>query len=392
MTNKPVLGNIRILDFSWVLAGPYATRLMADFGAEVIKIQPLLQGASDRYDQGYYNTWNRNKLGITLNLNQPEGIALVKKLVQISDIIVENFSPRVMANWGISYHSLKKLKPNIIMASLSIMGHSGPWRNYSGFGPTAQAFSGITHLTAYPGHPPSGLGFSYADHIAALYTSLALMGALEFRNRTGKGQYIDLSETEAIAGLLSGAIRDYTLEGIDPQPEGNSSSIAAPYGVYPCLGTDRWCAISVTNEIEWAGFKSALGHPQWAEDNRFTASSDRIKNSEALDHYIRSWTQGHEAEEVMVLLQREGVPAGITQNASDLAHDPQLQSRSFFIDLTHSVLGKTTTDASPIRLTNSPAEYRRASPSPGQDNDYIFREVLRLSDAEINRLRRDKII
>ena len=158
MATQPILHGIRILDFSWVLAGPYATRLLADFGAEVIKVQPLLPEAEDKFSQGYYNTWNRNKLGITLNLGKPEGIEIAKKLVKISDAVVENFSPRVMVNWGLDYPELRKLKPDIILLSMSVMGHTGPWRNYTGFGPTVQAFSGITYLTSYPDQPPLGIG------------------------------------------------------------------------------------------------------------------------------------------------------------------------------------------------------------------------------------------
>ncbi len=202
MTNQTVLNNIRILDFSWVLAGPYATRVLADFGAEVIKVQPLQPEAEDRFSRGYYNIWNRNKLGITLNLNKPQGVALAKKMVGISDAVVENFAPRVMANWGLDYGNLKKLRPDIIMLSMSTMGNSGPWRDYVGFGPTVQAFSGMTYLTSYRDTPPSGLGFSYADHVAGLMAALALLGAMEYRHRTGEGQYIDVSQVEAMSSLL----------------------------------------------------------------------------------------------------------------------------------------------------------------------------------------------
>jgi benzylsuccinate CoA-transferase BbsF subunit len=387
-----ILKSIRILDFSWVLAGPYATRLLADFGAEVIKIQPLSAEAGDRYSRGYYNTWNRNKLGITLNLNQPGGVEIAKRLVKISDAVVENFSPRVMANWGLSYSDLKTLKPDIIVLSLSILGHTGPWRDYTGFGPTAQAFSGITSLTAYAGQPPAGIGFSYADHVAALYACLAFMGALEYRLKTGKGQYIDLSETEATTGLLSEAIRDYTLAGREPQAAGNNSDEIAPQGVYSCRGNDRWCAISVTAEGEWASFKRAVGHPLWAEDASFATPDDRRKNREALDSFIQDWTQVHAAEEVMAIMQQEGVPAGVVQNASDLVHDPQLKSRGFFFSLDHPVLGNTTADSSPIRLSGNPAQYRRAAPVPGQDNEYVYGGLLGLSESEINKLRKEEII
>ncbi len=254
-----VLHNIRILDFTWVLAGPYATRLLADFGAEVIKVQPLLPEAEDRFSRGYYNTWNRNKLGITLNLAKPEGIALAKRLVAISDAVVENFAPRVMANWGLDYSNLKRIKPDIIMLSMSAMGQTGPWRNYTGFGPTIQAFSGMTYLSSFPGSPPTGLGFAYADHVAGLFASLALLSALEYRRGTGEGQLIDVSQVEAMASLLGGAILDYTASGKEPLPMGNASPDAAPHNVYPCRGDDRWCAIAVSSDEARRSFKRARG-------------------------------------------------------------------------------------------------------------------------------------
>ncbi|GAI01091.1 unnamed protein product, partial [marine sediment metagenome] len=321
MTNRPVLHGIRILDFTWVLAGPYATRVLADFGAEVIKIQPLMPEAEDEFSRGYYNTWNRNKLGITLNLSKPQGVALAKRLVTISDAVVENFTPRVMANWGLDYDSLKKLKPDLIMLSLSTMGNTGPWRDYAGFGPTIQAFSGITYLTSFPGEPPLGLGTSYADHIAGLVACLALLGALEYRQRTGEGQYIDVSQVEAMASLLGDAILDYTVDGRQVEPVGNSSTEAAPHGVYRCRGDDRWCAIAVFTEDQWQGFKRALGNPPWAEARRFASLAGRLKNSEQLNRLVEDWTKEHTAEEAMALLQEQGVAAGVVQDASDLAQD-----------------------------------------------------------------------
>ncbi len=401
---EPILQNIRILDFSWVLAGPYATRLLADFGAEVIKIQPLLPEAQDQYSRGYYNTWNRNKLGITLDLSRAEGLRIAHKLVSISDAVIENFSPRVMANWGLDYPKLTKIKPDLIMVSLSIMGHDGPWRDYVGFGPTAQGFSGITYLTAYEGKPPSGIGYSYADHVAALYASVAFLGALEQRRRTGKGQYIDLSETEAMVASLSDEITAYTRHGILPKPVGNRSERAAPHGVYRCSGEDCWCAIAVTTEEEWEGFKRALGNPAWVEDVRFTSLAGRLENTEALDNLIQEWTMSQKANDIMIALQREGVPAGVVQNAVEIAHDPQLKARGFFIEIPsrsddsnftearQSDPAKIIADASPIRLSEQAAEYRWAAPSPGQDNDYVFRDLLGLDETEIQRLKEKRVI
>ncbi len=392
MTNGGVLHGIRILDFTWVLAGPYATRIEADFGAEVIKVQPLMPEAQGKFNRGYYNTWNRNKLGITLNLNKPQGVALAKKLVGISDAVVENFTARVMANWGLDYDNLKKIKPGIIMLSMSTMGNTGPWRDYAGYGPTIQAFSGITYLTSFPGKPPLGLGYSYADHIAGLVACFALLGALEYRYRTGEGQYIDVSQVEAMSSLLGSAILEYTACGRQVEPVGNGSNEAVPHNVYRCRGDDRWCAIAVSNDGEWHSFRQALGNPPWAEAPRFATLVGRLENADELDRLVEGWTREHTAEEVMALLQGQGVAAGIVQDASDLANDPQLRERGFFIELDHPELGKTVSDAAPIKLSGAPARYSRAAPILGQDNDYVYKQLLGMSDGEVAELRQQGVI
>jgi crotonobetainyl-CoA:carnitine CoA-transferase CaiB-like acyl-CoA transferase len=277
---KPsVLEHIRVLDLTWVLAGPFATRLLADFGAEVIKVQPPLAAGDDSFSRAYYREWNRNKLGITLDLGRPAGLALARRLVSISDAVIENFSPRVMANWGLEYPDLRRIKPDIILVSLSALGHDGPWKDFAGFGPTVQAFSGLTALTAYPGEEPLGVGYSLADHVAGLYAGLALLGALEYRRRTGSGQFIDLSQTETTLSLLGEAFG-----------EGDHGAPAAPQGVYPCLGEDRWCALSVDGDEQWHSFKTALGSPDWAEAPVFATREGRVQRKTELDRLIAGWT------------------------------------------------------------------------------------------------------
>ncbi|MFC2020015.1 CaiB/BaiF CoA transferase family protein [Chloroflexota bacterium] len=391
MTNQGILHRIRILDFSWVLAGPYATRLLADFGAEIIKIQPPPARAEDRFARGYYNTWNRNKRGITLNLNKAEGVAIARRLAGISDAVVDNFTPRVMANWGLDYPNLKRLKPDIIMLSMSTMGSTGPWRDYVGFGPTVQAFSGISHLTSFPDRPPTGLGYSYADHIGGLFACSALLSALEYRRKTGEGQYIDISQVEAMSSLLGSAILDYTAAGLEATPAGNSLPQAAPHNVYRCRGDDRWCAISLSTEEEWQGFCRVLDTPPWTEDKRFANLSKRLKHSEKLDSLIEEWTRERTAEEVMAQLQEQGVAAGVVENAGDLARDPQLKARGFFVQLDHAE-GRTVSDASPIRLSDTPADYNRAAPVMGQDNDYVYGKLLGMSKDELAGLEEQAII
>jgi len=378
MTNQKILNDIRILDFTWVLAGPYATRLLADFGAEVIKVQPLLSTETDDvFSEGYYNTWNRNKLGITLNLDMPEGIELAKKLIRKCDAVIENFTPRVTANWGLDYGNLKKIKPDIIMVSLSLMGQTDPRKDYTGFGPTVHAFSGMTYLTSFPGQPPTGPGFSYADHISALYASLGLLGALEHRRKTGEGQHVDISEVAAMKSLLGDAVGK-------TKPAGNHSKEAAPHNIYPCKGKERWCAVAVFTEEEWDGLKHALGNPDWAGDKRFTTLAGRMENRDELDRRITAWTKERTVEEIIAKLQGNGVPAGMVQDAAGIAGDPQLRLQDFFID--RPDIGRMV-DASPIKLSETPVEYSLPAPEPGRDNAYVYGKLLGLSKKEMAMLK-----
>jgi benzylsuccinate CoA-transferase BbsF subunit len=389
---QSALKGIRILDFSWVLAGPYATRLLADFGAEVIKVQPLLPEAVDTFSRGYYNTWNRNKSGLSLDLSKPQGLEIARRLIKISDIVVENFSPRVLGNWGLDYLEMRKLRADIILLSLSMMGHSGPWRDYSGFGPAIQAFTGMTYLTAYSDKNPIGLGYAYSDHIAGLYGALALQGALEYREKSGQGQYIDLSQTETLLSLMADPMIQHSRDGKVIAPQGNNSDLTAPQGVYPCRGEDRWCAISIDSEEEWRRFRIILGSPTWAENERFELAVDRIRNSDTLNEQIVRWTRQHCAEELADILQSAGIAAEIVKSSSDLAADPHLIEQGFFVHLEHPEMGDTVSDASPIRLSDAPAEYRRAAPMKGQDNDYVLGELLGMKEDEIKKLKQDEVI
>lgn len=389
------LSDLRVLDFTTVLAGPFATRILADHGAEVIKVQSevTVKGAEHNVS-GYFLTWNRNKLGIALNLSKAEGVELAKRLVQISDVLVENFSPRVMKNWGLSYSVLKEIRPDLIMLSMSGMGQTGPWQDYVCFGATIQALSGMTYLTGLPGRAPLGLGYAYADHIAGLMGVLAIMAAVEHRQRTGEGQYIDLSETETMSTLLGTGILDYVCNNEDVLPMANSSvhRLGAPHGVYRCKGEDRWCAIAVFNDEEWSAFCRVLGCPSWTEEGDFVSQLQRWRNSARLDAAVEEWTKQHAAEEVMCLLQSAGIAAGVVQNAADLAGDPQLRSRGFFVQLDHTTMGRTVADASPIRLSDTPAVYERAAPVLGQDNNYVYQTLLGISKGELERLAAEGVV
>jgi crotonobetainyl-CoA:carnitine CoA-transferase CaiB-like acyl-CoA transferase len=386
MDNR-LLHGIRVLDFTWMLAGPYATRIFADFGAEVIKVQSkkTARGVESNLT-GYFNAWNRNKRSITLDLSHPEARAMVLKLTALSDIVIENFSPRVMPNLGLSYEKLKEVKPDLIMLSMSAMGQGGPWKDYVAFAPTLHALSGLTHLTSFEKDAPIGIGYAYADIVAGLYAAFAVLAALEYRDRTGQGQFIDLSEYEAICTLMGPSLLYASLNEKEILPQGNCPDYiaAAPYGCYKCFGEDRWCVIAVFNEKEWESLCRVLGHLGWTKEKRFSTAARRRENRKELDDLLTKWTIQHTAEEVVTLLQEVGISAGVVQNAEDLSRDPQLMSRDFFVPVQHPVLGKTISSRSPIRFKENQTSDWKAAPLLGEDNRYVFLELLGLTESELS--------
>lgn len=386
--NSGILSGVRVLDFTWVLAGPLATRILADFGAEVIKVQsPKKAPGVESNLTGYFNTWNRNKRSITLDMGRLEAKEIVLRLTRISDVVIENFSPRVMSNWGLSYEILKGVRPDLIMASISGMGQTGPWRDFVAFAPTIHALSGLTYLTSFLPGSPIGVGFAHADFIAGLYAAFGVLAALEHRDRTGEGQFIDLSEYETMCSLLGPTFLDSELHHREILPQGNHPEYlqAAPHGCYPCSGRDKWCVIAVFSEAEWKALCRVLDHPSWIYEERFVTLDQRKKHAGELDQLLGQWTAQHTREEIVNLLQKEGVPAGAVQDAEDLADDPQLKAREFFTPLEHPVLGSTITDRSPIIFKDNMARTSwRAAPLLGEDNQYVFGELLDFKENKLS--------
>ncbi len=386
MNEKPLHG-LRVLDFTWMLAGPYATRIFADFGAEVIKVQSkkTARGAESNLT-GHFNTWNRNKRSITLDLSHPEAREIVLKLTKKCDVVIENFSPRVMPNWGLDYEKLKEAKPDLVLLSMSAMGQRGPWKDYVAFAPTLHALSGLTQLTSLNKDTPIGLGYPYADMVAGLYAAFAVLAALEYRDRTGHGQYIDLSEYEAICTLMGPFLLDASVnqKEILPPVDRSDYIAAAPYGCYKCSGEDRWCVIAVSSEAEWQSLCRVLGHPGWITEERFATKAERRKNRKELDDFLSKWTIQHTAEEVVNLLQEAGISSGVVQNAEDLSRDSQLRAGNFFVQLEHPVLGKTVSDRSPIKFEEDYTVDWRAAPRLGEDNRYVFLELLGFTEVELS--------
>jgi crotonobetainyl-CoA:carnitine CoA-transferase CaiB-like acyl-CoA transferase len=333
--------------------------------------------------------WNRNKKAITLDVEHPSGRRLALALVAISDVVVENFSPRVMTNWRLAYPDLRAVNPGIILLSMSAAGQSGPGKDWLGFGPTVQALSGFTYLTSFTEEEPLGLGVPYSDAVSGLYGALAVLAALEDRDRTGRGQHIDLSQYAAMCTMLGPSIVHASVTGNPGQPNGNGPGYvpAAPHGCYPCRGEDRWCVIAVFSDDEWHTLCRVMGAPSWAEE--FSAFMARSERAEELDSRIAGWTIQHSSEELVGLLQRAGIAAGVVQDAEDLFRDPQLRARNFFI---REQSGDIVGDANPVIMSGVRATPRTPAPRLGEHNRYVFRDLLGLSEAELSEHVRNGVV
>jgi benzylsuccinate CoA-transferase BbsF subunit len=387
---EDILSGIRVLDFTRVLSGPYATRTLADFGAEVIKVQSKKTEGTEPNTGGYFNTWNRNKRSITLDMSHFTARKIALRLVEICDVVIENFSPRVMSNWGMEYETLKKRNPGIIMLSMSGMGQTGPWTNHVAFGPTVQSLGGFTYLSSFEEDNPVGPGYALADHISGLYGAFAVLAALENRDRTGKGQYIDLSQYEVVAGMIGPALLDVLANDQESMPHGNQPDyeMAAPHGCYQCMGEDRWCVISVVNETQWQALIRIMDSPGWASEKRFSTLKARKAHFKSLDEKLDLLTQKQDAQELVERLQEAGIRAGVVQNAEDLANDPHLSDQNYYVQTQHPLFGKTFSDRSPIRfIADSPTNASsnaslKSSPILGEANKYVYMDLLGLTEQE----------
>jgi crotonobetainyl-CoA:carnitine CoA-transferase CaiB-like acyl-CoA transferase len=360
--------------------------MLADFGAEVIKVQSAKMSTGIEANTApYFCAWNRNKRSITLDMDHHEARKIFLKLVKISDIVVENFSPRVMSNWDLDYATLKKSNVKLIMLSMSATGQNGPWKDFVSYGPTLQSLGGLTYLTSYSQDAPMGLGYAYADMVSGLYGAISILAALRHRDRCGQGQYIDLSEYEAVCTTIGPALIDAGFNHHQIMPTGNHAEHrpAAPYGCYKCSGEDRWCVIAVFTEDEWQSLCGIVGNPAWSKAEKFSSLAGRMKHKEILDRHIGEWTADRTAENVADGLQQAGITAGVVQNAENLANDPQLSARNFFTSLSHPVLGEIKTDSYPFKFKKNRQAAWKASPLLGEANQYVFEELLGMKKATI---------
>jgi benzylsuccinate CoA-transferase BbsF subunit len=402
--NSDALKGIRVADFSWVWAGPLATLLLSFMGAEIIKIESrkridqtrhgsITTGDSfSNYDASpIFNNANLNKKGVTIDISRPEGAALAKRIVAVSDVVNENMRPGVMDKLGLGYKDLVKVKPDIIMLSSSGFGSSGPYREYAGFAPIFAAFGGLAHLTGYEDGDPNTMS-GVMDLRVGTTSAFAILAALLHRQEAGEGQYIDLSSSECVSALVGDQLMSYTMNQRSPKRRGNQDSIMAPHNCYRCKGVDKWVSIAVANDEEWNALCSVMGTPAWTQNEDFSTIYSRWQNRAQLDELIGKWTISYTHYEVMELLQSAGVAAMPSFSAEEILSDPHVKARGLINEVQHPVLGKKVVVNPSWKHSETPARIHKASPLLGENNEEVFGDLLGMSKEEIRKLEEEKII
>jgi benzylsuccinate CoA-transferase BbsF subunit len=398
------LQGIRVADFSWAWAGAHATELLAFLGAEVIKIESLKRIDFTRMfsfttgqkfegvnESRVFNDINLGKLSIRLNLSQPKAIELAKKLVSISDVVMQNMRPGVMERLGLGYEALKKIKQDIIYLSSSARGTTGPERTYSGYAPNFAAWGGISYITGNPNGKPAFIA-GEIDLLSAITSTFAILAALNYRLKTGKGQYIDLSSAEAMNVLIGEVLMDYTANGKIQTRNGNLDELMAPHNFYRCKDEDKWISIAVATDEEWQTFCNVFGNPSLAKEQRFSTANNRWQNQEELDKLIENWTVNYNHYELMEMLQKAGIAAMPCFNAEDLFNNSHLKHRQCWTKTIHHVLGEQVVLSPPWKLSTTPAHINSPAPLFGQYEDYVFKELMGLTSDEISLLEQKKVI
>ena len=391
------LAGVRVVDLSWVWAGPYAGMQLAHLGAEVIRVEsegrpcitrrvnPFADGVEGLNRSGDFNEYNQGKLSVQLNLKRPEAVAIVRELAAVSDIVVENFAVGVLDRLGLGWPALAKGNPQLIMVSMSGYGREGPFRERLAYGTPIVHFSGLAAFTGYVDGDPKDVGLSFGDPNQGLHAAYVVLAALWARRRTGRGQYIDFAQAEGMISVLPEGILPYSMRGEEIRRSGNRDLHMAPHGIYPCRGEDRWVTIAIRDDGEWQRFAALIG-PDVAADERFGTQADRKRNEDALDALVGAWTAPQDRWAVAESLQAAALAAFPVMDTKDLAEDPHLNERGYFVALEHPEIGRRKHGGIPWRFSETPVTVRRPAPCIGQDNDYVLQTLLGRSAAEQQRL------
>jgi crotonobetainyl-CoA:carnitine CoA-transferase CaiB-like acyl-CoA transferase len=393
--HSPALEGVKVLDFTWAMAGAAGIRYLADFGATVVHIEStqrvdVVRGIGPYLDKqpgpersAIFANIVGGKLAITLDLNKPEGCAVARKLAAWADVVAENFSPKAMRRWNLHYEALRTINPGIIMLSTCLNGQTGPYAALAGFGTMGANLAGFGELAGWPDRPPAGPYAAYSDFVSPKFVAAAILAALDHRRRTGAGQFIDLSQAEATMHFLTPALLDYTVNGRVQRRNGNYSAEHAPHGVYPAQGEDRWVAIACGSEEQWRGLCRATGHPEWLDDARFASFAARQEHRAALDVLLGDWMAEREVGQIEEMLQAAGVPVHRVSTSADAFADPQLAHRGHFATVQHPLWGPVPVEAPRAILSRTPGRITAHGPTFGEHNDYVLREILGMSEDEI---------
>lgn len=403
IVGKLALEGIKVADFTWVVVGPATTKYLADQGATVVHVEshtrpdpirvsaPFKDGVPGIDRSGYFTYNNSSKYGISLDLNKPRGQEIGQKLIAWADVVVENFRPGAMHRWGLDYDMVNQTRPDIVYLSASMQGQYGPYSTLPGLGPLANAFAGIYHLSGWPDRGPAAVWGPYTDFVSPRFAVAAIMAALHYRRKTGKGQHIDISQVETVTHLFAPLVMDYTVNRRVANRDGNHLAWAAPHGIYPCKGEDHWCAIGVFTDEDWCAFTRIIGETAWATDPRFASLSTRKEHEEELDRLVGAWTVQYTAEQVEAMMQSAGIAASTVENSRDLFEDPQLKHRGSLHYMEHPVIGRHAYGRPAFRLSKTP-DRQSAAPALGQHNEYVCKQILGLSDDEIAQLLVDRVL
>ena len=403
------LEGVRILEMGQLIAIPSAMKWMADMGAQVIRLESVQRLESYRTDSLYHNDvdgefWNRganfyeqnrNKLGLTLDLSRDEGRAVLRDLIAVADVFAENFTPRVIKNFGLEYEDLRKIRPDIIMVSSTGYGFDGPWANFGATGPATEGAAGLAYITGYRDGGPVMSEIPFTDYTAGEHTVAAVMLALMHRLNTGQGQFIDVSQTQTCSATIPEALLDWTVNGRVPDRIGNEDPAMSPHGCYPCAGDDRWIAIAVDSDEAWLALCRVMGRADWAADDRYADALGRIRYRAELDKMLGFETQGHDNHALMGRLQAEGVAAGAVVDSEDLLFNEHLKERRFYEVVEHheaTGMPPLPYAGRPWKLSDTPAVPPQPAPIMGQHNRDILAGLLGRTDHEIADLEEAQII
>lgn len=393
---KKVFEGINVADFSWAGVGPLSAKYFAEHGATVVKIEshkrldilrtttPFVNKTPAPDTSMFFAKMNGGKMSVTLDLHHPNGQKLAHKFIAWADIMVENFSPGTMKRFGIDYEVARKINPGIIYLSSSMQGETGPHAQYSGFGMNAVNLCGFSEITGWPDRRAAAPSGAYTDFICPRFNALGILAALDYRRRTGKGQRVEQSQFESSNHFLASPLMDYQINGRIMHRNGNRYHGASPHGAFQCQGEDTWVAIAVLNEEQWKNFCKAIGTPSLSTQKEYATLAERKKNEDALEKLVTAWTVKRTAEEAEAVMQKAGVPASKVEKPVDIFNDPQVKHRGYFVPMKHAAMGLQQFEVqSCFLLSKTPREMVRPSPCLGEHNEYVFKELLKMTDDEI---------